>query len=54
MFYENRWKDTWIIFAFFGLNFISTMGRLIMVRLVSLLPLNVTPAASRFLRYTKR
>jgi hypothetical protein len=74
MFYENRWRDAWIIFAFFGehyfvgftmserlyctfsqgFNFISTMGTLIIVRLISLLSLNVTPAASRFLRYTKR
>ena len=73
MFYENRWRDAWIIFAFFGehyfvglssksdnctfsqgFNFISTVGTLIMVRLVFLLSLNVTSAASRFLRYTKR
>jgi len=26
MLYQNRWRDAWIIFAFFGFNFISTMA----------------------------
>jgi len=26
MFYENRWKDAWIIFAFFSLNFVGTIA----------------------------
>jgi len=25
MVYDNRWKDAWIIFAFFGLNFVGTI-----------------------------
>jgi len=26
MSYENRWKDAWIIFAFFSLNFVCTIA----------------------------